>query len=297
MIPQLQSLADQKPFLEFRGRLLSCIRHYFDSHQYLEVETPIWIDAPAPEATIEAPGVMGGGFLRTSPELQMKIMLAAGYENIYQIGSCFRENERGRKHNPEFTLLEWYQAGETYDGILHFTAELLHSLGEAFPENKYDLSSYDTLTVKQAFRQYADADPSECLRNGTFEEILVIAVEPNLGKSRPLFLTDYPAEAAAFARINPKDPTVSERWELYLDGVELANAYGELTDPLIQRERFLEFDALRRASGGKPYPQPIGFLQAIDSGIPSAGGAALGIDRLVMLLADAPNLATVRLFV
>lgn len=292
----LVNLTAQKPFLESRGRLLSCIRAFFEMRGYLEIETPIWISAPAPEAYIEAPAVCGGGFLRTSPELQMKIMLAAGYEKMYQVGSCFREGERGRRHRPEFTMLEWYEANGTYGGILEFTAALLIYLGERMPAAGVDFKGYTQMTVRDAFMKYANADADALMRSGDFETVLVEKVEPNLGVGAPLFLTDYPADAAAFARLKSDDPTVAERFELYVNGVELANAYGELTDPDVQLERFEAFDLIRRRNGGKPYPPADDFLAAIRSGIPSSAGCALGVDRLAMLFSGAQDIGQVRAF-
>lgn len=294
----LRHLHEQKPFLELRGRLFSAVRDFFAQNHYLEVETAVCVDAPAPEAYIEAPAVLSGGFLRPSPELQMKIMLAAGYEKIYQIGSCFREGEVGRKHQPEFTLLEWYGVGDSDRDIMQFTFRMIQHVAHTLQtRNDYDFSRLEAISVADAFRKYADADAFEALRNGTFDEILVTQVEPNLGNQCPLFLCDYPAEAAAFARLSPSNPNVSERWELYLNGMELANAYGELIDPLIQRQRFAEFDAIRRSNGGKPYPEATRFLQAIDYGIPPCAGAALGMDRLAMFMANASHINQLRVLV
>lgn len=292
----LGELRLKKPFLESRGRLLSSLRGFFATHDYLEVDTSVMVDAPAPEAYIEAPSVTGGGFLRTSPELQMKIMLSAGYERIYQIGSCFREGEYGKNHNPEFTMLEWYEAGGTYEGILEFTAAMLRHLADDLPpvRKDFDFSRHEILTVQEAFKRYADADAAALLHSGEFEEVLVEKVEPHLGKGCPLFLIDYPAEASAFARLNPDDPTVSERFELYINGIEIANAYGELTDPEIQIARFKAYDAIRRANGGKPYPEPTAFLAAIRAGLPASAGCALGIDRLAAFFSGAPTIHHVR---
>ncbi len=293
----LKSLQAKKPFLELRGRLFSAIRTYFAQHHYLEIETPVLIDAPAPEAHIVSPAVLSGGYLRPSPELEMKVMLAAGYEKLYQMGSCFREGEYGRKHNPEFTLLEWYCAGQSDRDILKFTAKMLQFVSQQLPEiSHYDFGNYEIISVQEAFLKYANVDAFQAIEEGSFDEILVTLVEPHLGRNKPTFLVDYPAKAAAFAQLNPNNPAVSERWELYLNGIELANAYGELIDPVIQLERFKENEIIRAENGFSPYPEATRFIEAIQHAIPPSAGCALGLDRLTMFFAQTDNIHLVRSF-
>ncbi len=276
-------LESKKPLLIFKSRLIFFIRQYFIDKGFIEVFTPILIDAPAPEEYIEAPSC-GKQFLRTSPELEMKQMLAAGYDKIFQIGSCFREGEKGRLHNPEFFMLEWYEVNSDYNDIMIFSFELLQYLSDKLKEDSKISSdffaSYAELKVKDAFAQFANITPEKALENSSFEEVLLDNIEPNLGNNHPLFLKDYPAKCAAFSKL--KSNNECERWELYLKGIEIANAYTELIDPIVQRERFAEFIKTRDKTGYKKYPKAKDFLKAIDYGIPQSAGCALGIDRLIM---------------
>ena len=301
--PDCVSLLEQnKPRLLLRAGLIASVRNYFDTNGFSEVETSVMIKAPAPEEFIEAPQ-SGAMFLRTSPELQMKLMLAAGFEKIYQIGACFREGEYGRKHRPEFTMLEWYQAGADYMELLNFTVGLLRRM--AISANGSPVVSYqgqmidfsaepEIITVREAFRRFAGTTPEAAMASGQFDELMVSRIEPELGKGRPAFLKDYPASRAALARLKPEDNSVAERWELYLDGLEIANAYSELIDPAEQEARFKEAAAVRAGNGLREYPPPAEFMQAIHAGMPESSGCALGIDRLIMIFTDASDISQVR---
>ena len=297
----LDTLRNLKPRLEIKSRLFSAVRNYFEDNGFIGVETPVMIDAPAPEEYIEAPSV-NNMFLRTSPELQMKRMLAAGYEKIYQLGSCFREGEVGRFHRVEFTMLEWYEVGADYDNLMEFTYEMLRvvclSINGSevctYGDLNIDFSSgYEQITVHDAFRKYSDKSPEEAIHDGSFDEIMVDCIEPNLGLTRPTILKDYPAKCAALSKLKSSNQSVAERWELYLGGIEIANAYSELTDPVIQRQRFAESVSNRRASGYKEYPEAKEFMIAIDAGIPESAGCALGLDRLTMIFTDSQNISEV----
>jgi len=265
----------------------------------VETETPVGVLAPAPEEYIEAPQA-GSLFLRTSPELQMKRLLAAGMKRIYQLGPCFRQGESGRLHRPEFAMLEWYMASSNYLELLDFTRRMLISTAIAvhgapkfrFRGLEIDMAAeWRVLGVREAFELFAGEDADACAAEGRFEVSLVEKVEPALAKEpRPCVLIDYPSRFGAFARPKPSDPTLCERWELYLGGVELANAYGELVDPAVQRRRFEEFSATRKELGLASYPPPLAFLEALDAGIPESSGCALGFDRLAMALAGASSL-------
>ena len=287
--------------LQLRHRLAREIRRYFDDRDYLEVTTPVRIPAPAPEEYIESIPA-GGQFLRTSPELAMKVLLSRGYERIYQLGPAFRAEERGRRHREEFTILEYYQAGLDYLGLLELTAGLLREAAQRlfgvprlhYRGNWIELGGEpERLTVAEAFRRFAGCSVEEAEQRDCFDELMVTKIEPELGRGRPTFLCDYPAARASLARLRPDDSAVAERWELYLEGLELANAYGELIDSVEQRRRFREAAAFRARQGMLAYPEPEDFFAALDRGLPPCSGCALGFDRLVMVFADAADIAEV----
>ena len=284
--------------LELRAQLNEAIRRFFRERGFLEVETPVVLPANAPEATIDAVPA-GAGWLRTSPELHMKRLLAAGCESLFQLGPVARAGEHGRWHHPEFTLLEWYRARAGYLEILADTKALLAFLaaelrgGTDFTWQGKPVSFaqdlWEKASVSQAFIQHAGWDPARNFDPDRFDLDLVTRVEPALPPDHPVVLIDYPAPLAALARRKPDAPLRAERWELYLGGVELANAYSELTDPAEQRARFEEANAARARRGAKPYPLDEAFLAALPR-MPPSGGIALGVDRLLMILADADSL-------
>ena len=292
------------PILKLRARVLRAIRAFFEAADYLEVETPIRIPAPAPEAHIDAEPA-GGAFLHTSPELCMKRLLAAGYPRLFQICRCFRRGERGRRHLPEFTLLEWYTAHQDYRHMMDQTEALVkhgvRAMGMggrlAFQGRTIDLEGpFQRLSVDEAFRMFAGTTPEDALAAGRFDECVGIDIEPRLGWDRPVFLYDYPAPCAALARLKPDRPGRAERFELYIGGLELCNGFSELNDPDEQRRRFLLELAARREAGRPDTPLPEPFLAALDR-MPPATGNALGVDRLVMLLADTLTIDDVTAFV
>ena len=270
--------------LKVRARVLRTIRAFFDARGFVEVETPVRIAAPAPEPHIDCPA-SGNWFLRASPELQMKKLLAVGLPRIYQIGPCFREGERGRRHAPEFTMLEWYRADADYNDIAAdmeaLVGEVLRSTGTTGVSPVAALAPFSRITVREAYLRWAGWDPVADWNQDRFDFDMATKIEPNLPKE-PLFLTDYPAPAASLSKLKADDPRVAERWELYVDGMELANAFTELTDAAEQRRRFEAARAERRALGEAEYPLDEEFLSALAQ-MPPAGGVALGVDRLVML--------------
>lgn len=295
----LKSVAGNLPA---RAKIASSIRAAFDAARFVEVETPVGILAPAAEEYIEAPRAGENFFLRTSPELQMKRLLAAGMERIYQLGPCFRAGENGRKHRQEFTMLEFYAAHWDYMQLLDFTQSFLLSAcralhGEDFftyEGQKISLEKIEIIPVREAFLRFAGQSADQCAEEeGLFELVLVDKVEPSLPKDRPCVLIDYPERFGAFARPKAEDPTLVERWEIYMGGIELANTYGELTDPEIQRERLERFGRTRKEQNLTEYPQPTAFLEAIDHGILPSAGSAMGFDRLVMLLTDHPHIGDI----
>ena len=233
----------------------------------------------------------------------MKRLLCAGMDRIYQIGPCFRAGERGRLHRTEFDMLEFYMAHADYLELLAVIREIIIEAavkctgGTKIKSRGYEVElggEWTLLPVREAFRRYANVSADEVAeQESLFEEILVEKVEPNLPKDRPCVLIDYPVRFGAFARAKASDPTLAERWEVYVAGVELANTYGELIDPVVQRERFAAARATRKRLGLTEYPEPTAFLDAIDRGMPPAAGSALGFDRLVMLLAGADSLSEI----
>ena len=296
--------------LEIRARVLRQLRAFFDARGFVEVETPVRIAAPAPEPHIDCPAAIARPdaaalarptFLRASPELQMKKLLAAGMDRIYQIGPCFREGERGRRHSPEFTMLEWYRASADYLDIL---ADMEALLAEIFALNGLDgfngfngLNGFsgfkglkvERITVREAYQRWAGWDPFVEWDAERFDFDMATKIEPNL-PSGPVFLMDYPPQAASLAKLRE---TVAERWELYVNGLELANAFTELKDPVEQRRRFEEARAERRRLDEADYPLDEEFLNAL-ARMPPAGGVALGVDRLVMLVCGVDDIAIVR---
>ncbi len=289
--------------LVLRSRLLHAIRCFFHMRGFAEVETPVRLTAPALELHIDAEP-SGDHWLRTSPELHMKRLLAGGMEQIFQLGPCFRRGERGDRHHPEYTMLEWYRARADYTDILADTKALIAHCAQAVL-GRTDLSyrgqaiqllpRWERVTVAEAFQRWAGWNPAEHWDAERFDLDLVEKVEPNLPRECPVVLAEYPAPAAALARRKPADPRVAERWELYIGGLELANAYSELTDPVEQRARFEACAAARRALGKDVYPVDEAFLAALTH-MPPSGGIALGVDRLAMLFADADRLDDVMAF-
>jgi len=286
-----------------RARIIDAIRQFFMAQDYLEVETPVRIPTPAPELHIDAQP-SGDWFLQTSPELCMKRLLAAGYPRIFQICRCFRRAERGRRHLPELTMLEWYTAGADYtrmmdqcrDLVLFVSGRMGLAGPVAFRGHRIDLHRpWQRLTVAEAFDRFGSISMDAALREGRFDEIMGLEIEPNLGLTRPLFLYDYPAACGALARLKPGCESVAERFELYMGGVELCNGFSELNDAAEQRQRFAAEENERRRLGKTPYPPAERFLDALAQ-MPEAAGNALGIDRLVMVLLDRPSIDDVVAF-
>ena len=284
-----------------RSALFRAIREYFYDRDFIEVETPVKIHAPAPEEFIESVRAEGD-FLRTSPELAMKVMLADGFERIFQIGSCFRADEPGRRHREEFTMLEFYARGMEYREQAQFTAgfvaeaarRVLGGESVVYRGREVDLGSHEFITVEEAFRRYAGVSTQEAERQDRFDELMVTKIEPELGRGRLTFLTDYPANRASLARLRADNPAVAERWELYIEGIELANAFGELTDAAEQKARFRAALEFRAAHGMHPYPEAVEFFAALDRGLPQSSGCAMGLDRLAMIFCDADDIGDVR---
>lgn len=302
--------------LESRAQQLAYVRGFFAQRGVLEVETPVLgqcgvtdpnLDGVQAEVTA---GARAGGWLQTSPEYHMKRLLAAGSGAIYQVARVFRNGELGRRHNPEFSMLEWYRTGFDDRDLMAEVADLVCGwLGCERP---------DTVTYRDALVEWAGIDPfrvsdrellrrceqwlgpeqlADLGRDGCLDLLMSFAVEPNLGWQRPVFITGYPASQASLARVSTAGGvTTAHRFELYIQGLELCNGYWELTDAREQRERF-EADNRRRVALGKPeMPVDEAFLAALDQGLPECSGVALGLDRLLMLKTGAQDIGEVLAF-
>jgi lysyl-tRNA synthetase class 2 len=309
--------------LEARARILRDVRAFFESRGYLEVETPLAIPCPGLDLHLDAFEVVPTGvrvatdddgrpkpqaprFLSTSPEYQMKRLLVDGHERIFQITRAFRAGELGERHNPEFTILELYRAHSGVDAIMRDTEQLVARVTGGWVHlggRRIDVRPpLRRMTICEAYEQLAGIAPDETLRlaeqdEDRFFRVLVDVVEPALAKlDHGVFVTEYPATQASLARKKPSDPRVAERFELYVAGVELCNGFGELTDAVEQRARFVR-DQEERARQEKPvYPLDERFLEALARGMPDSGGNAIGLDRLVALATGSTGIRDVLSF-
>jgi lysyl-tRNA synthetase class 2 len=330
--------AARRPRLLFRARALASVRAYFAGQGFIEVEPAALQVSPGNETHLHgfatelrsAGGERQTLYLHTSPEFAMKKLLAAGETKIFALTRVFRNRERGALHSPEFTMLEWYRAGEPPRTLEDDCGELMRLSAEAAGAKRFTFRGREAdpfakperLSVREAFLRYCGIDifdtmpaiPSprsrgegDCARfaaqarakglrtapddswSDVFSRLLSELVEPNLGLGRATILCDYPAGEAALAKLTSDDPRVAERFELYACGVELANAFGELTDAEEQRRRFAQDMALKAEVYGEAYPIDEDFLEALKS-MPEASGAALGFDRLIMLACGAERI-------
>jgi lysyl-tRNA synthetase class 2 len=301
--------------------MLGHIRQFFDQIGVLEVETPVCSQFAATDPAIESfttrytgPEAVQGLdlYLHTSPEFPMKRLLAAGSGPIYQICRVFRDGELGRRHNPEFSLLEWYRPGLDYHQLMVEVASLINTLSE-------QPLQVEKLTYAEVFEDRLGLNPHaagvdrlrQCAieqgvtgagtlpiegRDAWLDLLLSHLIEPRLGQIGMTFLYDYPASQAALARVRPDRYPVAERFELYMQGIEIANGFQELTDGEQQRARFSEDNRRRLASQQKEVPMDEALLQALGSGIPACSGVALGLDRLLMVLTDTPDIRRIVTF-
>lgn len=289
--------------LRLRASIIRAVRDFFDERTFLEVDTPLRIPAPAPEPHIHA-CPSDGWYLQTSPELCMKRLLAAGYPRIFQICKCFRQKERGRRHLEEFSMLEWYESGITYHDLMSRTETLIDFIRRrvALPDiiqyqgQRITLPPpWQKMTVAAAFERFGSMDMTAALAADRFEEVLAFDIEPRLGIHRPVFLHDYPSVFNTLAALIPGRSDLSQRFELYIGGVEICNGFTELTDAAEQRRRFVQERDIRESAGHTAYPLPERFLRDLAL-MPPAAGNALGIDRLVMIFCDTASIDDVVAF-
>lgn len=291
--------------LWLRANVIRSIRSFFWERSFLEVETPLLIPANAPEEHINPVSTLSWQ-LQTSPELCMKRLLARGHDKIFQISHCWRSEERGSRHLSEFTMLEWYRSESDYSSLMADCRELLQRVAAdcnlltgvyRFNSRNIDpFAPWIKISVKEAFSRFSNTCVWDCLEKGIYEEILTDAVEPALADyESPVLLVDYPLELAALSRLKPGSTDIAERFELYLGGLELANGFSELNDPVEQRSRFLAANSCRLKNCLPPLPLPEPFLEELGK-MPRSAGIALGVDRLVMLAAGADTIDEVVTF-
>ncbi len=297
--------------LQARARLLRDIREYFSSQDVMEVETPMISMAGNTDPAIRSIRTGNGGYLRTSPEFPLKRLLAAGSGDIFELGRVFREGECGRSHNPEFTMLEWYRTGFTYQQLMDEVAVLVRHCGHG----KFDQWPQQVLSYQQLFLDYVDLDPfsaNEQLLSARAKEhgiddidlnrkqwldlLISMVIQPALPEKCLTFVYDFPADQAALARIRQGNPPLAERFELYLGRTELANGYQELTDHREQRQRFDSENRQRQNLGLEPCEIDHHLLDAMEHGLPECAGVALGVDRLLMAISGADSIDEVTAF-
>ncbi len=325
------------PF-KVRETVIDAMRSYFKGEGFMEVETPKLLPQPSTEPFLEvfqtelkfSEGDKHTAFLPSSPEFALKKLLAAGVGNVFEICKSFRNGEgRSSRHNPEFTILEWYRTPADYFDVMTDCERLFQHIFKAvfgaqknfalsYQGENYDLNSaWERITVAEAFEKYAGIDLETMLDEkkllamgkkkgysikgeNTWEEmfyqIMFNEIEPHLGTSKPTFLYEYPVSQAALARKKPGDARFAERFEVFLAGFELGNAFSELTNAKEQRKRCEDDLALRKTLGKTTFGLDEDFIEALESGMPEAGGIAMGVDRIAALFADTPKIQDVLFF-
>ncbi len=305
--------------LQQRANIIKKIRCFFEKRNVLEVETPLLYHSTATDPHLESfkttlhssgPCLSKSVYLQTSPEFPMKRMLAAGYGSIYQMGKVFRNNECGSKHNPEFTMLEWYRVGMTYHSLMDEIDELLDLILKTKPADRISyrklFESYvginphtatHTVLKKLAIQHGIDLQSDQEETKSLWLDLLLThLIEPELGSQKPIFIYDYPADQAALAKIRMEENyAVGERFELYYQGMELANGYQELSHPQEQRIRFEQDNAIRKSKNLEIIPIDELLLQALAS-LPFCAGVALGVDRLICIALGKKHIADVLSF-
>jgi lysyl-tRNA synthetase class 2 len=314
-----------KEKLKTRSKVLQLIRQFFLDMDFVETDTPSMVRLPGMEPNLEVfktrleakvgeMSIEEDRYLITSPEYAMKKLLVSGMEKIFQLAKSFRNNESfSQLHNPEFTLLEWYRAYGSYLDMMEDTEKLVKFLCDKlglegklkFGGMQIDVSGeFERMSVKEAFKKYAemDLDDIESMVNGdisyeeAFYSVFLNKIEKHLGVEKPVFLYDYPVQMAALAKVKESESKYAERFELYVGGMELCNAFSELNDPVEQKKRFLMEREERKKMGKSDYEVDRSFIDALEFGMPPAGGNALGVDRLIMLVTDTADINDILFF-
>jgi elongation factor P--(R)-beta-lysine ligase len=326
-------LRTRRPALLVRAKVSRDLRRYFEAQDFVEVETPTRVLAPGQELHLDAIPAGEDRHLITSPEYHMKRLVAGGMESIVQFCRCFRAEEDGPFHQPEFTMIEWYRAGGTMDDLMRDCESMVEAAARAagtwpsvaipalrrsaFASPTLDLQSpFERVSVRELFGKHASVKlrgdesaaemralahragcsvSADAAWDDVFYQIFLDRIEPHLGTTRPTFVFDWPQPLGALARSKPGDPMTVERFELYAGGIELANAFGELTDAVEQRRRFVEESETRRVRGKAVYAIDEKLLAALPH-MPPTSGIALGFDRLLMLVLGAPEICDVLAF-
>ncbi len=319
-------------FLATRQKVLRAMRGFFESQDFAEVETPALQISPGNEVHLHAfktcfedhlTGARQGYYLHTSPEFAMKKLLVAGVPRLFQLARAFRNGERSARHHPEFAMLEWYRAGGSLADMRQDCVNLVQAAARAAGKPVFTaqgmvcdpFTEWEILTVPDSFQLYAGISLMDTLGDAPalaaqvrragfrarddeswddlFFRVMGEAIEPRLGADRPTFLSDYPVSMAALARPKREDPRLAERFELYICGIEIANAFDELTDPAEQERRFAADMEEKQRIYGTTYPIDSDFIAALRHGMPDSAGIALGFDRLVMLCAGTEKIEDV----
>jgi lysyl-tRNA synthetase class 2 len=325
---ELKNTSRLKNIYDIRIEIIKSIREFFWLQGFLETDTPAAVRLASQEPYLNPVSIMVHDphgkpekfYLRTSPEYALKKLLAVGYEKVFEIGKCFRDFESfGGNHNPEFTMLEWYRAPGTYQEIIDDTEKLFKFVGEklnkksvTYKNKEVDISGiWDKKSMKEVWQNFIGVNLDNYLEltgmqdlaktkgytidsadayEDLFYKIFLNEIEPKLGNDRPVFVYDFPSQMTSLSRLSEQDSRYAERFELYIGGLELANAFGELTDAKIQKDKLEEDVAKRRALGKETWPIDPDFISALQSGIASAGGIAMGVDRMVLLFTGAKDL-------
>ncbi len=305
--------------LKQRAQIIASIRHFFAQRNVWEVDTPSMGQATVTDIHLHSfatqfvgPGFANGQILYsvTSPEFHMKRLLASGSGSIYQINKAFRNEESGRHHNPEFTMLEWYRVGFDYHQLMDEMSDLLSAILRTQEAHRitYQKVFIDVLGVcpleasmmelKQCANQLelGDIAEQEGDRDTLLQLLFSVGIEPKIGQQVPVMVYDFPASQAALAQINPDDSRVAERFEVYFKGIELANGFHELQDAKEQLQRFEQDNQVRKQNGLEPQPIDYHLIAALENGLPDCSGVALGIDRLIMLAMNMQHIEQVIAF-
>jgi len=289
--------------LQHRARILGRIRAFFAARGVVEIQTPLLTESGVTDVHIEGVATESpAGWLRTSPEYFHKRLLAAGFGDLYELGTVFRRDEAGRNHQPEFTLLEWYRVGWDWRSLANEAVELIAHCLDIHPDQR----PVRWLSWNDCFREYLDIDalaarvdeldtladdaPDGLPRDGLLDWLFATRIQPRFNADGMTIVHDYPASQAALARLSEENPAVAERFEVFLGTSELANGYRELCDPAEQLQRFLRDNRIRRQNGQLEMPVDEKLLAALDEGLPECSGVALGFDRLLMAARGADSI-------